>query len=158
MFVRNNYEAGYVNGTLGTVIDFDKKENPVVKTASNTITVQSANWTIADERNRIIAQLIQLPLRLAWAITVHKSQGMTLDAAEIDLSKSFVEGMGYVALSRVRALKNLKLLGVNDLALKVNSEVRQVDKQLIELSATASAELAKLNWLQRWLKKRTFIH
>src|SRR5258708_28025312 len=77
---------------------------------------------------------MQLPLRLAWAITIHKSQGMTLDAAEIDLSKSFTPGMGYVALSRVKNLKGLNLLGLNQMALTINQDVAQKDKEFLTQS------------------------
>jgi len=73
---------------------------------------------------------------LAWAITVHKSQGMSLDAALIDLSASFERGMGYVALSRVRSLQGLFLKGLNDMALKVNEEVLDIDKKFRSLSNT----------------------
>lgn len=55
---------------------------------------------------------------------------MSLDAAQIDLSKSFVAGMGYVALSRVRTLEGMKLIGINEMALKVNDEVVEVDREL----------------------------
>lgn len=66
------------------------------------------SWELRDgDKKR--ASITQIPLRLAWAITVHKSRGMTLDAARIDLGKAFVEGMGYVALSRVKNLNNLYL-------------------------------------------------
>ncbi len=65
---------------------------------------------------------------LAWAITVHKSQGMTLDAAEIDLRKAFCYGMGYVALSRVRDSSGLKLLGFNEKSLKIDPKMLAQDK------------------------------
>jgi hypothetical protein len=74
-------------------------------------------------------------LRLAWAITVHKSQGMTLDAARVDLRKAFVEGMGYVALSRVRRLDTLSLTGINNMALKISPEALQIDESLRRKSA-----------------------
>jgi len=67
------------------------------------IRVEPDTWSIEDARE-IVASVTQLPLKLARAITVHKSQGMTLDAAEVDLYKSFEAGQAYVALSRVRSL------------------------------------------------------
>ena len=158
MFVRNNFEKGYVNGTLGKVDSFNRNDEPIIKTYSGKkITVEPADWTIG-EKNRAIAQIRQIPLRLAWAITVHKSQGMTLDAAEIDLSKSFLEGMGYVALSRVKSLKGLKLLGINEMAYRVNQEVSKFDKKLMEFSNSTSLELRKMGWIRRWLKRRQFIY
>ena len=134
MFVKNNFDAGYVNGTLGEVIDYDDNEYPVIKIKSGRKIIASpSSWTI-EEDDKVIASIKQIPLRLAWAITVHKSQGMSLDTAEIDLSKSFECGMGYVALSRVRTLDNIKLMGINQLALKVNSEIVEKDKEFKELS------------------------
>jgi len=134
MFVKNNFDAGYVNGTLGKVIDYDDNEYPVIKIKSGRKIIASpSSWTI-EEDDKVIASIKQIPLRLAWAITVHKSQGMSLDTAEIDLSKSFECGMGYVALSRVRTLDNIKLMGINQLALKVNSEIVEKDKEFKELS------------------------
>src|SRR3989338_7455846 len=89
MFTRNNFDEGYVNGTLGTVTSFTSLGVPVVKTRSgDTITAEPAEWAIQDG-NKILARITQVPLRLAWAITVHKSQGMSLDAAIIDLSQAF---------------------------------------------------------------------
>jgi len=76
----------------------------------------------------------QLPLRLAWAITIHKSQGMSMDAAEIDLSKAFVPGQGYVALSRLRTLDGLLLRGINDMAFSVHPEVESLDEHLLRES------------------------
>ncbi len=92
-----------------------------------------------------------MPLRLAWAITVHKSQGMSLDAVEVDLSKSFESGMGYVALSRVRTLGGLKLLGINNLSLQVHGEVLEFDQSLQTFSATA---VEALNEMKEETKER----
>ncbi len=137
MFVKNNFEKGYVNGTLGKIIGFDATNYPKVKTFDDRIiTAEPESWAIEVE-GVVKAQVTQIPLRLAWAITIHKSQGMSLDAAEIDLSKSFLPGMGYVALSRVRTLSGMKLVGFNNMALRVNAEVLEVDKQLKDLSLLA---------------------
>jgi hypothetical protein len=96
--------------------------------------VEQESWTIQDDHSKILASYIQFPLRLAWAITVHKCQGMTLEEAEIDLSKTFERGQGYVALSRLKRLENLKLIGLNDMALKVDSLALKADKRFQELS------------------------
>ncbi|MBL7045705.1 MAG: helix-turn-helix domain-containing protein [Parcubacteria group bacterium] len=129
MFVKNNFEAGYVNGTLGVVIDF-VDEFPIVRTFyGEEIVVDMATWTI-EEGDKVLAEVSQLPLRLAWAITVHKSQGMSIDAAEIDLSKSFVAGQGYVALSRLRTLDGLILRGMNEQAFAVDEEILLYDMRL----------------------------
>ncbi|HET8575394.1 MAG TPA: helix-turn-helix domain-containing protein [Candidatus Paceibacterota bacterium] len=151
MFVKNNFDAGYVNGTLGTVVGFDKMDAPIVETLSSVngtggkrITVEETDWSI-DEEGKVKAEITQLPLRLAWAITVHKSQGMSLDAVEVDLSKSFVPGMGYVALSRVRTLGGLKLLGLNQVAMQVDPRVLQFDQELRKLSERAADELAEMD-------------
>ncbi len=158
MFVRNNYEKGFVNGTLGKVIKFQRNGNPVVETINRKkIVVEQAVWTIL-EGDKILAQLTQLPLRLAWAITVHKSQGMTLDGAEIDLSKSFAPGMGYVALSRIKSLSGLKLIGLNEMALKVNPEISRIDQYFADISNQNTQNLQKMGFLKRWFKKRDFMY
>lgn len=135
MFVKNSFDEGYANGTLGTVEDFDRGGAPIVKTyAGKKICVQRAEWAV-EENNKVLAKVEQLPLRLAWAITVHKSQGMSMDAAEIDLSRSFVPGQGYVALSRLRTLSGLSLTGINDMAFAVHPHVAKLDAHLLSQSA-----------------------
>jgi len=141
MFVKNNFEKGYVNGTLGHVFDFwddDGKKMPIVKTNHGVnIYVQPEIWPMEDEKGKELASFEQIPLRLAWAITVHKSQGMTLDAAEIDLSKTFELGQGYVALSRISSLEGLKLMGFNSKSLHVDPLAFKADKRFLELSNRA---------------------
>lgn len=157
MFVKNNFDKGYVNGTLGIIIGFDKEKYPIVKTLKGKeIIAEPASWTI-EEEGLVKAQISQIPLRLAWAITVHKSQGMSLDAAQIDLSKSFVTGMGYVALSRVRALSGMKLIGINEMALRVNEEVAEVDKELKKQSVNDKKTIVKLSKDQKKKKQKQFL-
>lgn len=128
MCTKNNTKEKFVNGTLGTVEDFDSLTNyPIIKTRSGkVIRVEPMDWSV-EENGKIKARITQIPLRLAWAITVHKSQGMSMDAAVMDLSDVFEYGQGYVALSRVRRLSGLYLLGINDRALKVHPKILEKD-------------------------------
>lgn len=142
MCVKNNFDVGYVNGTLGVVVSCKPYQDPKIRTAQGEIlTIEKASWKI-EEEGKTKAEILQYPLRLAWAITVHKSQGMSLDAVEVDLSKSFEPGMGYVALSRVRSLEGLTILGMNDNALIVNEEVLEFDDELRAKSQAAEASFA----------------
>ena len=135
MFLKNNFEKGYVNGTMGTVVQCGFETIKVKTLAGANIEVERESWRI-EEDGRSKAEISQYPLRLAWAITVHKSQGMSLDEAEVNLADSFEKGMGYVALSRVRSLTGLYLKGINDLALEVNEEVLEFDKNFRKFSKT----------------------
>ncbi len=130
MCTKNNFEAGYANGTLGRIIGFDRETNlPKLRTADGrVIVVRPVKWSIIDG-DKTIAEIEQIPLRLAWAITVHKSQGMSLDAVEMDLQHSFVYGQGYVALSRVKTLVGLKVLGLNANALQVDPYIIRSDEK-----------------------------
>ena len=150
MFIRNNYEKGYMNGTLGEVIEFNEDGFPVVLTISGKlIEAETEIWSIQDEKGKTLASFEQVPLRLAWAITVHKSQGMTLDAAEIDLGKTFERGQGYVALSRLKDMDHLVLAGFNKMALEVDPLALKADRRFRELSAEADAK-----WSIAELEKR----
>jgi ATP-dependent DNA helicase PIF1 len=145
MAVKNATDRRYANGSIGTISDFDPAtEYPIVEFRSGrTVTMQPETWELRDgDKKR--ASISQIPLRLAWAITVHKSQGMTLDAARIDLRKAFVEGMGYVALSRVKNLNNLYLHGINRMALQVSEDAQTIDGTLRGRAANDSKKFAHL--------------
>lgn len=145
MAVKNSPERKYVNGSIGTVVGFEPHTDyPIVEFLNGKeVSMQPDTWELRDgDKKR--ASITQIPLRLAWAITVHKSQGMTLDAARIDLRKAFVEGMGYVALSRVKNIENLYLTGINQMALRVSEEAQLIDVSLRHKAAQAAVRFAKL--------------
>jgi ATP-dependent exoDNAse (exonuclease V) alpha subunit len=145
MCTKNNQKEHFVNGTLGVVVGFDEfSGNPIIKNQNGRrITTLPMDWTV-EENGKIRAQITQVPLRLAWAMTVHKSQGMSLDAAVMDLSQVFEFGQGYVALSRVRRLSGLYLLGINEHALKVHPEILKKDIDFKKSSADAVGVFGKL--------------
>ena len=134
MFVANSPSGGFVNGTRGQVVDF-RDDQPIVRLANKrNIKVTPHSWKL-EEDGRVRAEVAQLPLRLAWAITIHKSQGMSLDAAEVDLSKSFTPGMGYVALSRIRSIGGLYLSGINAMALQMHPQIYEFDRKIRKISS-----------------------
>lgn len=146
MAVKNSAQRTYVNGSIGTVVDFEPgTEYPVVEFRSGkTVTMVPDSWELRDgDKKR--ASISQIPLRLAWAITVHKSQGMTLDAARIDLRKAFVPGMGYVALSRVRNIDSLYLYGINRMALAISEDALAIDDVLRSKTKQDATRFAHLN-------------
>lgn len=156
MCIRNHPERKYANGSLGVVTDFDILTSYPKITLKNgrEMEIEPETWELRDgDKKR--ASITQIPLRLAWAITVHKSQGMTLDAARIDLRRAFVEGMGYVALSRVRRLDDLKLVGINKMALRVSQEALSIDGQL---RARSNQDVQKFGHLrQRAARRKTTV-
>lgn len=157
MFVKNNHEDGYVNGSLGTVEGFDEEGFPLVRLKNgNKVSTRPVEWKI-EEDGKTKALIRQLPLRLAWAITVHKSQGMSLDAALMDLTQSFEKGMGYVALSRLRTLEGLNLLGFNEMALLVHPDISEVDISFKEKSQELQKGLEKKKKEEREKLEKEFL-
>ena len=119
MFIRNDSEAGFYNGKIGKVSEIGA--NGVVSVTDSdglTISVTPTEWTnsqyvLNDESGEIEQSVVgsfkQLPLRIAWAITIHKSQGLTFDKVIIDAGAAFAFGQVYVALSRCRTLEGISL-------------------------------------------------
>jgi hypothetical protein len=146
MCTKNNQKEHFVNGTLGTVVGFDELNGyPIIKNRNGrNIVIEPMDWVV-EENGKIRAQITQVPLRLAWAMTVHKSQGMSMDAAVMDLSQVFEYGQGYVALSRVRRLSGLYLLGLNEHALKVHPEILKKDIEFKKKSGEAEKVFGSLS-------------
>ncbi len=133
MCTRNNFESGYVNGTIGKVISLDGPYPKVKSNDGHVFEVEESEWSISENGYKK-ASITQIPLRLAYAITVHKCQGMSLDVATIDLSRTFEYGQGYVALSRVRSLEGMYLEGLNDKVFKMHPKVIEMDGRFRKLS------------------------
>jgi len=146
MFIKNNHEKNYANGSMGVITEFDSHSGyPLVDLYSGgTILASPDTWAI-EQDGKSTAEINQIPLRLAWAITIHKSQGMSLDAAEIDLTNCFEMGQGYVALSRVRSLDGLYLKGFNATATQMDPLTIRVDGRFQELSRDNEVALLALD-------------
>uniref|UniRef100_A0A6C0DZX2 AAA+ ATPase domain-containing protein n=1 Tax=viral metagenome TaxID=1070528 RepID=A0A6C0DZX2_9ZZZZ len=123
-------ENKLVNGSRGVVIGFEN-DLPRVKFLNGiTLLVDHKIWTL-DENNIPIVQWTQIPLKVAFAVSIHKIQGVTIDYAEVDLSNIFENSQAYVALSRVRTLEGLSIKNFNTLCIKVNPRAVEFYKNLI---------------------------
>ena len=165
MFLRNDTEDGaYFNGKLATIDKIDK-DDIRVKFLDNgdTYYLKQEKWenkiyTLDKETNEVTQEVNgsfkQYPLRLAWAITIHKSQGLTFDKAVVDVSDAFAMGQTYVALSRCTNLDGMKLKSkVNPKSIIVNREVQAFYNGAPEIEHMQWAlKKAKINYAKTKLK------
>lgn len=139
MFMKNDtMEGQYYNGLTGTVSHLDEKEVIVKTDDGKELSVKKYTWENVKymtngDTGKIskdpVGTFRQYPLRLAWAVTIHKSQGLTFDNVMIDAGRSFAPGQVYVALSRCRSLEGIVLLS------KITSEVLFSDSRVLEFSS-----------------------
>ena len=121
MMIKNSYsKEGIINGSLGIVKGFSSKKNyPIVQfTNFRELTIGPEEWLLErfdnDSKTMVAeAKMTQIPLILAWAMTIHKSQGLTLDKISCDLKDSFSHGQAYVALSRARSLSGINIESID---------------------------------------------
>ncbi len=157
IFTKNSPRFGFVNGTLGTVEGFTDENQPIVRTKDGQkIIVQPMDWSM-EEGGQIKATISQFPLRLAWALTVHKSQGLSMDAAAMDLARVFEYGQGYVALSRLRTLNGLHLFGFNAQAFQVHPDILNIDEDFRQSSDNNEAALGNMDPLDLRKNQESFL-
>jgi ATP-dependent DNA helicase PIF1 len=157
MFTKNSPQGKFVNGTLGTITGFDAMGYPLVLTKDGrTVSTEPMEWQL-EEQGKVKASIAQLPLRLAYAMTVHKSQGMSMDEAVMDLSKAFEYGQGYVALSRVRRLSGVYLTGLNARALEVHPQILEKDKDFRAASEAAGEAFTNMPLVEQVDMQKKFV-
>ena len=120
LLLKNQRDGKYVNGSRGLVKAIHTQAHGEIASVVVTldtgedVVVEQAEYSKVDGDGNELARMLHFPMRLGWALTIHKSQGLTLDNVEIDLSRGFACGQAYVALSRMKSLEGLSLADAID--------------------------------------------
>lgn len=129
MLLRNlDVQQGHVNGTRGVVDDIDSLGIHIQLKDDSILLVEKHKQEIKNEKNKVVATIEQYPLRLAYALTINKSQGLSIDSLIVDLSRAFAHGQVYVALSRATDIDNLTVIGFRRDKVRVAKAVRDYYK------------------------------
>lgn len=132
LFAQNDPQKRWVNGTRGTVVDMSTEKITVEKETWRHVTVERTQFSLLDAEGQNVASVINFPLVLGYATTIHKSQGSTLDDLWVNLSQLWEPGQAYVALSRLRTGQGLKLLAWSPRSFLVDPQVIHFYKTLSE--------------------------
>jgi len=158
MFIKNDTGENrkYYNGKIGKIKSIDKGQIYVAFPGEEDLLLERTSWQSfeykSDPEQEIVQQQVgefsQYPIKLAWAVTIHKSQGLTFDSAIIDAGKSFISGQVYVALSRVRTLEGLILMSrIGTESLRSNPEVVRYMKPVAESELNARLVRAEQQYI-----------
>jgi ATP-dependent DNA helicase PIF1 len=123
LFLQNDPKKKWVNGTRGVVTDISADKITIKKDNGREVEVDKTTFGLQDAEGNMVASVIQFPLMLAYATTIHKSQGATLDDLWCDLSQLWEPGQAYVALSRLRSSQGLHLIGWSPRSIIVDPKV-----------------------------------
>ncbi len=144
MFLQNDPQKRWVNGTRGVVTDIAVDKITVRKDGGREVQVDKVSFALQDSEGGVIASVIQFPLTLAYATTIHKSQGASLDELWCDLRSLWEPGHAYVALSRLRSSKGLHLIGWSQRSFIVDSQVQAFYRELQKELRSDQEELKAL--------------
>ena len=133
IFLQNDPQKRWVNGTRGTIVDIAPDKLTVEKSSGREVTVEKGSFALQNSDGNTVATVINFPVALAYATTIHKSQGATLDELWVDLTHLWEPGHAYVALSRLRSGNGLRLLGWNSRSFIVDPHVVRFYQQLENL-------------------------
>ena len=124
LFIQNDPNKRWVNGTRGTIVQIEDDKIIVEKFRGRDVTVEKQQFSYLDADGNVVASVIQFPLALAYATTIHKSQGATLEELWCDLSNLWEPGQAYVALSRLRYARGLKILRWTPRSIQIDPQVK----------------------------------